>query len=381
VNSQNQIKKQLKLLKMTHVKQQLVTVFVMLLSIFSFGQHNSQYITKVNGESLKIARLNTHIEQLMDSLQMPGLSIAIINNATVAYHKTFGVANIETNEKITKNSIFEGASLSKPIFAYFVLKMVYKGIIDLDEPLHTYLEHPGIATNSIEKSKLITARMILSHSSGFPNFSRGKKVELPFTPGKGFLYSGEGYQYLAAIIGKLHNVGWKAKFNEIFQKEVTQPLNMTHTSFLWNEHLQNHKVFGHLKGKPTKSDHGSWSGKTFNAFSSIHSEASEYAKFIIAMLKQKGLSKASFKEMLQTQNTFSEDNELRKETGQTGWGLGFAQKPTPNGLMHLHTGNNHDFQAYTMFVPAQQYGLVVFTNSDKMLPFIQQLGTILGEQF
>lgn len=366
---------------MTHVKQQLVTVFVMLLSIFSFGQHNSQYITKVNGESLKIARLNTHIEQLMDSLQMPGLSIAIINNATVAYHKTFGVANIETNEKITKNSIFEGASLSKPIFAYFVLKMVYKGIIDLDEPLHTYLEHPGIATNSIEKSKLITARMILSHSSGFPNFSRGKKVELPFTPGKGFLYSGEGYQYLAAIIGKLHNVGWKAKFNEIFQKEVTQPLNMTHTSFLWNEHLQNHKVFGHLKGKPTKSDHGSWSGKTFNAFSSIHSEASEYAKFIIAMLKQKGLSKASFKEMLQTQNTFSEDNELRKETGQTGWGLGFAQKPTPNGLMHLHTGNNHDFQAYTMFVPAQQYGLVVFTNSDKMLPFIQQLGTILGEQF
>jgi CubicO group peptidase (beta-lactamase class C family) len=243
------------------------------------------------------------------------------------------------------------------------------------------MEHPGIAENSIEKSKLITARMILSHGSGFPNFSRGQKVELPFTPGEGFLYSGEGYQYLAAIIGKLHNVGWKAKFNEIFVKEVTKPLDMPYTSFLWNDHLKAHKVFGHLKGKPTKNDHGQWSGKTFNAFSSIHSEANEYAKFIIAMLQQKGLSKASFKEMLQTQNAFSETNELRKETGQTGWGLGFAQQPTANGLMHLHTGNNHDFQAYAMFVPKQQYGLVVFTNSDKMLPFIQQLETILGAQF
>ena len=99
------------------------------------------------------------------------------------------------------------------------------------------------------------------------------------------------------------------------------------------------------------------------------------------MLKREGLSEASFDEMLQAHNHFSVDNELRKETGQTGWGLGFAQKPTPNGLMHLHTGNNHDFQAYTMFVPKQQYGLVIFTNSDKMLPFIQQLESILGAQF
>ncbi|MEM6719750.1 MAG: serine hydrolase domain-containing protein [Bacteroidota bacterium] len=365
---------------MTQFKNVLFAIFICLIPAISFGQ-NTAYIKKVNGESLEVAQLNQRIEKLMDSLEMPGLSMAIINNSELAYHQTFGVSNMETNENITKNSIFEGASLSKPIFAYFVLKMVDKGIIDLDEPLYTYMEHPGIAENSKEKSKQITARMILSHSSGFPNFSRGQKVELPFTPGEGFLYSGEGYQYLAAIIGKLHNVGWKAKFNEIFEKEVTQPLNMQHTSFLWNEHLQAHKVFGHLKGKPTKNDHGQWSGKTFNAFSSIHSEASEYAKFIIAMLKREGLSEASFDEMLNTQTHFSIENELRQETGQTGWGLGFAQKPTPNGLMHLHTGNNHDFQAYTMFIPKQQYGLVIFTNSDKLLPFIQQLNDILGEQF
>ncbi|MCH2192817.1 serine hydrolase domain-containing protein [Kordia sp.] len=366
---------------MKHLQKILLIVCISLISITSSGQNEATYIQKVNGEQVEVAVLNRHIEQLMDSLKMPGLSIAIINDSKLAYHQTFGVSNLETEKKITTTSIFEGASLSKPIFAYFVLKMVDKGIIDLDEPLHTYLEHPGIAENSIEKSKLITARMILSHSSGFPNFSRGQKVELPFTPGEGFVYSGEGYQYLAAIIGKLHNVGWKAKFNEIFEKEVTKPLGMQHTSFLWNAYLAENKVYGHFKGKPTKNDHGQWSGKTFNAFSSIHSEASEYAKFIIAMLKREGLSEASFDEMLQAHNHFSVDNELRKETGQTGWGLGFAQKPTPNGLMHLHTGNNHDFQAYTMFVPKQQYGLVIFTNSDKMLPFIQQLESILGAQF
>ncbi|WP_298513703.1 serine hydrolase [uncultured Kordia sp.] len=366
---------------MKYYKNVLLTVFLCLISINSYGQNNSDYIKKVNGQSLKVEALNSHIQQVMDSLKMSGLSIAIINDSKIAYHQTFGVSNLKTQEKITETSIFEGASLSKPIFAYFVLKMVDKGIISLDEPLYNYMKHPAIAENSIEKSKRITARMILSHSSGFPNFSRGKKVELPFTPGEGFLYSGEGYQYLAAIIGQQHNVGWRAKFNEIFEKEVTQPLGMKNTSFLWNDYLKAHKVFGHIEGKPTKNDHGQWSGKTFNAFSSIHSEASEYAKFIIAMLKREGLSKASFDEMLATQNKFSNSNELLKETGQTGWGLGFAQKPTSNGLMHLHTGNNHDFQAYTMFVPKQQYGLVVFTNSDNMLPFIQQLGIILEEQF
>jgi len=176
-------------------------------------------------------------------------------------------------------------------------------------------------------------------------------------------------------------VGWKDKFNAIFEQEVTRPLGMVNTSFLWNDYLAEHKVYGHMEGKPTTNGTGGWSGETFNAFSSIHSEAYEYALFIEAMLKKEGLAEQTFSQMLSPVNPFKEANDLRLETGQTAWGLGFAQKPTKNGLMHLHTGNNHDFQSYTMFIMEKGYGIVLFTNSDKMLPFIQGLEKTLGTQF
>ncbi|PHN03481.1 serine hydrolase domain-containing protein [Flavilitoribacter nigricans] len=358
--------------------------FSLLLPLFLAGglvTAEAQSIKKLSGEPLEIKTLNGHIQHLLDSLEMAGLSVGIINDAELVYHEVFGVQNRTSGVPVNRETIFEGASLSKPIFAYFALKMAEKGILDLDRPLHQYMPHPAIAEDSQEDYQLITARMVLSHSAGFPNHSNGQQIELPFKPGAGFRYSGEAYQYLAAIIGQLHGVGWKAEFNKIFEREVSRQLGMEHTSFLWNDYLAAHKAYGHKDGEPTHNDTGGWSGKTFNAFSSIHSEASEYAKFLIAMLKGTGLKPETRDEMLREHNHFAEDEPMRQETGQTGWGLGFAQKPTPYGLMHLHTGNNHSFQAYAMIVPEQQYGLVIFCNSDQLLPFLEGLEQILGEQF
>ncbi|MCB0845444.1 MAG: beta-lactamase family protein [Bacteroidetes bacterium] len=353
---------------------------ISLLLIFNPTQAQKK-LKAVDGKKVKIKKLDKRIEFLMDSVDMPGLSIAIINDQEIVYHNVFGVQNIETKEAVNKQNIFEGASLSKPIFAYFAMKMVDRGILDLDKPMHEYFPHPAIDSASQKDYKLITPRMVLSHSSGFPNHSNGKIISLPFKPGTDFLYSGEAYQYLAAVIGSLNGVGWKDKFNEIFNREVAEPLGMKKTSFLWNDYLAENKVYGHQNGKPTKNGTGGWSGKTFNAFSSIHSEAYEYALFIQAMLKKEGLSENSFEQMLSPQNKFKETNELYQETGQNAWGLGFSQKPSKSGLMHLHTGNNHDFQAYSMFIMEQGYGIVLFTNSDKLLPFIQGLEPILGTQF
>ncbi|MDW3649213.1 MAG: serine hydrolase domain-containing protein [Bacteroidia bacterium] len=353
-----------------------------IIALFFVPSLSAQKIKTVSGESIKSDKLNQEIEAIMEGLDMPGLSIGIINNNELVYHEAFGVSNSETRVPLNKESIFEAASLSKPIFAYFALKLVETGKLDLDKPLYEYFPHPAIEEKDQENYKLITPRMVLSHSTGFPNHSNGAKIQLAFEPGKGFSYSGEAYQYLAAIIGMQHGVGWKAGLNDIFRKNVSLALKMEHSSFLWTDYLAQHKVYGHnAEGKPTHNDTGGWSGETFNAFSSLHSEAAEYAKFIIAMLKQEGLTKNSFKEMLAEQNHFQESEQLYLDTGQTGWGLGFAQKPTPYGLMHLHTGNNHTFQAYTMFIPEQKYGLVVFTNSDKLLDFLAELGSVIGEQF
>ncbi|WP_235298178.1 serine hydrolase domain-containing protein [Portibacter marinus] len=358
-----------------------ITIFA-LTTTATFAQF--KYIQTLDGKTISISSLDSAIEKAMEKSDMPGLSVAVINEKKMVYHQVFGVANADSKEPLNKKSMFEGASLSKPIFAYFVMKMVENGTIELDKPLHEYLPHPGISPESQEDYKLITARMVLAHQTGFPNHAYDKKIKLAFKPGTDFMYSGEAYQYLAAVIGMKLGVGFKEGLNQLFQEKVTQHLKMPHTTFVWDEYLESNKVFGHdNEGQPTqnKPGDGRWSGKTFNSYSSIHSEASEYSNFIIAMLEREGLSEDSFREMLFEETHFRDDNPIKLETGQTGWGLGFAQKPTQNGIIHLHTGNNHDFQSYSMFVPAKGFGLVLFTNSGKMLPFLEEISKTLGEVF
>lgn len=349
------------------------------LSSFAQGSH----VKTVNNKPIDSSELTSEIKRILNDHEIPGISIAIINDNEVVYHEALGVSNTETGETINKESIFEAASLSKPIFAYFIMKLAEQGKIDLDKPLSDFLPHPLVLPGSTEAAKRITARMVLCHQTGFPNHAFGKKFELAFTPGTDFMYSGEAYQYLAAVLGLHYSLDWKKTINELFQKEVTEPLKMNHTTFVWDDYVEEHKVYGHDKeGVPHKNHPAPdyWDG-SFQAYSTLHSEAGEYANFILAMLKQEGLKPETFSDMLKEHTHFKEDNPLKQQIGQTGWGLGFAQKVTENYTMHMHTGNNHSFQAYAMFIPEKEYGLVVFTNSGKMIPFLMSLSEIMGPQF
>ena len=359
------------------------TLWFLFLVINCKGYTQDASVKGTNSKVLSIANLSTEIDRIRQEEKLPGISIAIINHNEIVYHEVFGVNNVQTQEPVDKQSIFEAASLSKPVFAYFVMKLVEEGIIDLDRPLYKYLPHPSIAKDFQKDAKLITARMVLAHQTGLPNHAMGEKMKLAFKPGTDFLYSGEAYQYLAAIVGLQFSLNWKKEINKIFQSKVTKPLNMPHSTFVWDDYLAKHKVFGHDKNGIPRLNHPApeyWDG-SFQAYSTLHSEAGEYANFIVAMLKKQGLRPHSFNEMLKEQTHFKDDNPLKQQIGQTGWGLGFAQKVTKDYTLHMHTGNNHDFQSYAMFIPGKEYGLVVFTNSDKMIPFLMKLSEVLGPQF
>lgn len=114
------------------------------------------------------AALDNFIAEQMASLQLPGLSVAIINDGKIVYQRALGQANMETNSIVKEGSIFEAASLSKPVFSGFVLKMAEQGKLNLDTPLYKYLPYPDIEND--ERYKLITARMVLTHKTGFPNW-------------------------------------------------------------------------------------------------------------------------------------------------------------------------------------------------------------------
>lgn len=101
-------------------------------------------------------------------MNIPGLSLAIINDGQVVYHMVRGYADIKKKSLVDDRTIFEWASLSKPLFAYMVMFLVEDGKLDLDKPLHEYVDYHyhGIDKED-DRYKQITARMVLLHTTGF----------------------------------------------------------------------------------------------------------------------------------------------------------------------------------------------------------------------
>ncbi len=366
---------------MKHIKPYILIVLLML-SVSFFGQHNSESIRFPDGRTISIENLNTYIQKVMDSIELPGLSIAIVNDNKIAYQNTFGVKSIKTKEPVTKKTIFEGASLSKPLFAYFLMKMAENDQLDLDLPIFPYLEavfpKGTVVEESLEDYKNLTPRIILSHGSGIPNWVKGEPIKIAFKPGTDFSYSGEAYQHLGAAFALKQGIDWGAKLDSLFIKEAALPIGMDRTLYTWDAKYENNVAKGHIKGKVNPEINRY---KRVGPGFSVHTNAEDYAMFLIEMMNPKNITIATRDEMLKEHNHFKDGNKLIKETGQTGWGLGFAQKTTPYGLMHLHTGNNQDFQAYTMFIPNQNYGFAMFANSDNLFPFLEKLEQLIGEHF
>lgn len=150
--------------------------------------------------------LDQHLKKRMAELNIPGMSIAIINDGKIAYQSAFGYSDISKDKLVTTQTIFEGASISKSVFSFFVMTFVEEGKLDLDKPLFEYYPHPDIEND--ERYKKITARMVLCHRSGLPNWredEEDKKLKTKFEPNTDYPYSGEGFQYLAMVLMHIEN--------------------------------------------------------------------------------------------------------------------------------------------------------------------------------
>ncbi|MEM7104886.1 MAG: serine hydrolase domain-containing protein [Bacteroidota bacterium] len=323
------------------------------------------------GFNLPKATIDRHIEEQMAQLGMPGLSFALINDGQVVHHNTFGYANLETQTKVSNNTIFEAASLSKPMFAYFAMTFVDEGILDLDTPLYTYQPHPDIEYD--ERYKQITARMVLCHRSGFPNWRNdtpGDKLKIHFDPGTDFLYSGEGYMYLGKVLCHLKNTDWEGLEVE-YQSRVASPLGMEHTVFIQDSFSMKHKA------EPYDED-GQWISPDrdperqyrfeFRPPASVHSEAIDFSKWLIALMNKKGLKESSFDELFRVHSYVNEFNSIKVD-----YTLGFYKPRIPLTNLYLHGGNNYGFTSFFAADPDSDWGFVLFTNSE----YGEQLGNEL----
>ncbi len=284
-------------------------------------------VKTLKGENLSAAAIDEFIANQMDSLQIEAISIAIIRNNKIVYYKATGTKNA-AKVPIDDKTIFEAASMTKPVFSYTVLNLVSENILSLDTPLYKYYPYPDIAYD--DRYKLITARMVLDHTTGFPNKRENNKLTINFTPGTKFDYSGEGYEYLSQVIEHLTG----KKIDALMQKYAFDKMSMKNAYLTYNDYVAGHLADGisdngRARNKPYMQPHVAYS---------LYTESREYAKFVMKLINESDSQKSIFQMMSVPQVEIHEadmDPKLR-----ISMGLGVFVQNTPYGLKYFHGGSN-----------------------------------------
>jgi CubicO group peptidase (beta-lactamase class C family) len=315
-------------------------------------------------------RLSKLIPGLMQKASVPGLSIAVVESGRIAWTGAFGVKDAKTGEKVDAHTVFQAASLSKAVFAFAALGLADQGRLDLNAPLSRYL--PAYVEND-ERINLITARHVLTHRTGFPNWRPGgKPLTIHFTPGERFSYSGEGFVYLQRAVEKITGQTLEA----FVRQAVFVPLGMEDSSYIWQDRYETSAALGHNKAAaPSKHYKPKEGGSPINggggpsAASSMLTTSTDYARFVIAVMNGTGLKSETARRMLTPQSPTDAgcrnciDRPQTKPSETISWGLGIGLEETPRGRTFWHWGDNGNFKAFVAGSPATKRGVAIFTNS------------------
>ena len=319
------------------------------------------------GKEIRSDSIDAYIKSQMTKMQVPGVSFAIINDGKLAYHQVYGLANMASQKPVAHSTLFEGASTSKPVFAYMTMFLVEDGQLDLDTPLVNYLAREYQSNyNFDERYARITPRMVLSHTTGFPNWRDNGDLTIGFDPGTNFSYSGEGYQFLVRTLESILETDYNG-LEEYYQKKVAEPLGMTHTKYVQDKYNRTHKAIPHKEGKPMAIN--LWMAEEFNAASALHTEAAEFSKWIIALFEENGLSGASLDKLFTDQISVDQAPGLFSEEGAIGWTLGFAKYDLNDHVVYGHEGNNDGFNALFLLDREKKWAMIQFNNANEVYDF------------
>ncbi len=354
-------------------KSTLLLLVACVASFKAFSQQ--QLINQPNGQTLSTAAINKIVTKLMDTGEVTGLCLGIINDNKPVYIKSYGYKNKALHQLNDTATCFYAASLAKPLFGYLVMQLVDKGLIDLDKPLYTYLPKPLPEYDNYkelagdDRWKLITARHCLSHTTGFPNwrgFTPNKKLEIFFTPGKYYAYSGEGIELLQMVIETITG----KKLEDLAQENIFKPFGMRRTSFLWQPAFEKDYAWGHdlsedtiAKSKRTEA----------HAAGSMETTIADYTRFMAAVMQGKRITEKTKKEMLSTQISIKysnwafppvEKDSIADQQGiQLSYGLGWGIFNTSYGKAFFKEGHIDGWEHYAISFPEKKVSFIIMTNS------------------
>ncbi len=352
-----------------------VLLAAMVFTLPHYPRQSPVQIKRLDGTVVSGGQLDSVLGR---TLTIPGVvtaAAAVVHNDRIVYNHAVGVLKVGGKTAASPETVFRAASLSKPVFAYLVLKLADELVLELDRPLCEYLskplpEYPGYSDLATEtRWRAITARMVLSHTTGFPNWrwqNPDKKLTMMFNPGAGFSYSGEAYCYLQFIVESLTGRG----LEDLAREKVFIPLEMGRSSYVWQPRFDGSFAVD-LEGIPPVFREKIRTEA--NAAGSLLTTAADYARFLLAAMNGKGLRRATHAVMLRSHVTISARSLFGAQSSEStegnryeglAWALGWGAFRSTYGAAYFHVGAEPGFENYVAYFVDQKTGYVLLSSGE-----------------
>jgi CubicO group peptidase (beta-lactamase class C family) len=335
------------------------------------------------------------VQKLMKQFNVPGVSIAIIRDFKIAATYAYGVADVEIGTPVTPETMFQAASISKPVAAMVSLKAVQDGKFSLDQDVNTILTSWKLPGGELTRERPVTPRGLMSHTSGtgdafgFPGYavnaplpslaqvldgvqppSNLRAVRLERAPLTGYEYSGGGVliQQLALsdAVGK--------PFADVAAEWVLNPIGMTNSTYQQplppareKQAARAHNRTGERMGDP-------WHVYPEQAAAGLWTTPADLARFAIEVQ----LSLLGKSNRVLSQNTV---REMVTPVGVGPFAVGFQVAKQGEGWYFMHGGSNWGFQCDLIAHRSNGYGAVIMTNSESGGALIGQLRTLIQQEY
>lgn len=325
--------------------------------------------------SMADAKTNTALPDMTTALReqrVESASVAVIRNGRIASTGAWGMAG--PNRVATASTPYNLASLTKPLTAEIILRLVSAGRLSLDEPMDRYWSDPDLSRDP-RRTKL-TVRMALSHRTGLPNWRDAKGLAFDHDPGTTTGYSGEGYQYAARYAERRTG----QPFETLAKRWLFAPTHMRASGYVTTQ--------GETVPIAVPYDDA---GKAlpvervtrYNAADLAHATARDYARFLIDARNDRGLVASVAAERSKSQADLTPEICAGSKAAScppwTGFGLGWQLLGFPDGTTMLHTGKDAGAFTFAAINRASGNGIVILTNSDNgwrvILPILERTGS------
>ena len=376
-------------------RYQMRIINLVLLPIFcgSCMAGDTSVVRRLDDNVISTAEIDRTVTRLVGAAEVTGVGIALFNGGDPVYVKAYGLRDREKSLPFTENTVVSGASLSKAAFSYLVMQLVEEDLINLDKPvaqhlpkpLSEYQQYADLAGDS--RAAKITPRMLLSHTSGFPNSRQANqdmRLNINFEPGSRYAYSGEGIQLLQFLVEAVT----KQPLADLMRERVFRPLQMTRTSMISEDRFQDdlangYDEYGRSLGPPQR--------QVALAAGSMLTTLADFTRFAQAVTHGRGLKPATRQAMLTPQIAILSKHQfptLDPETTDAnrpihlGYGLGWGLFETPFGRAFFKEGHEEGFRHYTVMFDRPKIGIVILSNSSNAEGIFKDLlETLLANRF